>query len=82
MTLHVKDPDAHRLALAIAEETGETLTRAVTLALQERYERLQRRRGKASLEELLAIARRASALIKGPYPEHAELLYGEHGLPK
>jgi hypothetical protein len=37
-TLNVKDPEAHRLAQAIAEETGETLTRAVTEALRERYQ--------------------------------------------
>jgi hypothetical protein len=46
------DPEAHSLAEAIARETGETLTRAVTEALRERYERLQRRGEKASLEEL------------------------------
>jgi len=82
MSLNVKDPEAHRLAQAIAEETGETMTRAVTEALRERYERLQRRRGKASVEELLAIADRAAAHVQRPYVDHAELLYDEHGLPK
>lgn len=82
MTLNVKDPEAHRLAQAIAEETGETITRAVTEALRERYDRLQQRRSKASLEELRAIARRISSKVKRPYLDHAELLYDEHGLPK
>jgi antitoxin VapB len=82
MTLNVKDPDAHRLAQAIAKATGETLTRAVTESLRERYERLQRRRRKASVEELLAIARRASAQLKRPYLDHADFLYDERGLPK
>jgi Rv0623-like transcription factor len=50
--------------------------------LRERYERLQRRHGKASVEELLAIADRAAAHVKRPYVDHAELLYDEHGLPK
>jgi antitoxin VapB len=81
MSLNVKDPEAHRLAQAIAQETGETMTRAVTEALRERYERLQRRR-KATVEELLAIADRAAAHVKRPYVDHAELLYDEHGLPK
>ena len=81
-SLNVKDPEAHRLAQAITQETGETITRAVTQALRERYERLQSRRRKASVEELLAIAQRASAGVKGPYIDHAELLYDEHGLPK
>lgn len=82
MTLNVKDPEAHRLAQAIAEETGETITRAVTEALRERYDRLQQRRSRASLEELRAIARRISSKVKRPYLDHAELLYDEHGLPK
>ena len=37
MSLNVKDPEAHRLAQAIAKTTGETLTRAVTESLRERY---------------------------------------------
>jgi antitoxin VapB len=82
MTLSIKDPEAHRLALAIAKETGETMTRAVTEALRERYERLQSRRGRASVEELLAIAKRASAQVKRPYLDHAEFLYDERGFPK
>ena len=82
-SLNVKDPEAHRLAQAIARETGETMTRAVTNALRERYERLQRRRAKASVEELRAIAGRAAVHVKRPYVDHAELLYyDEHGLPK
>jgi antitoxin VapB len=82
VNLNVKDPEAHRLAEAIARETGETMTRAVTEALRERYERLHRRRNKASVEELRAIAQRAAAHVKRPYLDHAELLYDEHGLPK
>jgi len=82
MTLNVKDPEAHRLAQAVAKATGETITQAVTEALRERYERLQRRRRKASVEELLAIAKRASAQVKRPYLNHAEFLYDERGLPK
>jgi antitoxin VapB len=82
MSLNVKDPEAHRLAAAIARETGETITRVVTEALRERYERLQNRRGKATVEELLAIAKRASTNVKGPYLDHADFLYDEHGLPK
>ena len=38
--------------------------------------------GKASVEELRAIAGRAAAHVKRPYLSHAELLYDEHGLPK
>ena len=80
--LNVKDPEAHRLARAIAEETGESLTRAVTEALRERYQRIQDRKAKASLAELHAIAVRAAKFVKRPYVDHAELLYDENGLPK
>lgn len=82
MSLNVKDPEAHRLAQAIARATGETMTHVVTEALRERYERLLKREGKASVEELLAIAQRASAQVKRPYLDHAEFLYDERGLPK
>jgi len=81
-SLNVKDPEAHRLARSIAELTGETITLAVTEALRERYERLQKRRGKASIGELLAIADRCAAHIRGPYADHTEFLYDERGLPK
>jgi antitoxin VapB len=82
MTLNIKDPEAHRLAAAISEITGVSMTRAVTDALRENYERLQSRRSKATVEELLLIAKRASAHSKGPFVDHADLLYDEHGLPK
>jgi len=82
MSLNIKDPEAHRLARAISRVTGENVTRAVTEALRERYARIERRKGKASVEELLAIADRAAAHVKRPYADHAELLYGENGLPK
>jgi antitoxin VapB len=82
MGLNIKDPEAHRLAQAIAEATGETMTHIVTEALRERYRQLQSHRSKASVEELLAIAARAAARVKSPYLDHAELLYDERGLPK
>lgn len=80
--LNVKDPEAHRLAQAIARATGETMTRAVTEALRERYERLQRRNPDTLAADLRAIAKRAAAHVQRPYIDHAELLYDEHGLPK
>ena len=80
MSLNVKDPEAHRLAQAIAKATGETMTGAVKEALRERYERLQTRSRKPPSTS--AIAKRASAQIKLPYLDHAEFLYDEHGLPK
>ena len=82
MSLNVKDPEAHRLAEAIARLTGDSLTRVVIDSLRERHAKLEKRRGKASLAELMAIARRASRTVKLPYINHAELLYDDYGLPK
>ncbi len=80
--LNIKDPEAHRLAAAIAQETGETMTHVVTEALRERFERLPSRQRKAGVEELRAIAERAGAAAQGPYLDHGDFLYDERGLPK
>ena len=82
MSLNIKDPEAHCLAQAIARATGESMTRVVIEALRERYAKIEHRKGKASVQELLAIADRAAAHVKHPYANHAELLYDENGLPK
>ena len=82
MSLNIKDPEAHRLAQAIAQETGQSLTRVVVESLRERHAQIEKRNGKASLAELMAIAKRASRAVKRPYVEHGQLLYDERGLPK
>ena len=82
MSLNIKDPEAHRLAQAIAQVTGETMTRVVTEALRERYERTRKGDPEALAADIRAIAKRAAAHIQHPYLDHAELLYDEHGLPK
>lgn len=43
MALNIKDPEAERLAAEVAALTGETKTRAVRVALEERLGRLARR---------------------------------------
>jgi antitoxin VapB len=82
MSLSIKDPEAHRLAQAISHATGESMTRVVTEALRERWSKIERRKGRASVEELLQIADRAAANVKAPYADHADLLYDENGIPK
>jgi antitoxin VapB len=82
VSLNVKDPEAHRLAQAIARETGESLTKVVVESLRERRAKIEKRNGKASLADLMAIAKRASRAVKRPYVEHGQLLYDERGLPK
>jgi antitoxin VapB len=51
-------------------------------ALRKRYQRLQSRRQRATVEELLTIAKAISAHASRPYLDHAALLYDERGLPK
>ena len=58
------------------------MTHVVVQALRERHAEIERRKGRASVEDLLAIAGRAAALVKRPYPDHADLLYDAQGLPR
>lgn len=81
-TLNIKDPEAHRLAAAIAHETGESLTRVVTESLRERLNRLPRHRRKATAEELKAMAHEVAKRVRRPHVDHAQLLYDKSGLPK
>lgn len=83
MTLNIKDPEAHELAQALAKETGETMTRAVTEALRERLARVRRReRPEARAQELVAIGRRCAKALKGKPVDHGKLLYDGRGIPK
>jgi antitoxin VapB len=83
MSLNIKDPAAHELARKLAEQTGETMTRAVTEALRERLARVTRaRKSNATTDDLLAIGRRCAATLKGKPVDHGSLLYDDRGLPK
>jgi len=83
MSLNIKDPEAHKLAQLLARETGESMTAAVTQAIRERLEAVRRRRQRDRTRAALsAIAKRGAEIFKGPYIDHAELLYDEKGLPK
>lgn len=83
MALNIKDPQAYKLAKALQQQTGETLTHAVTEALRERLERVRRRgKAEATAADLLAIGRRCARVRKGQKVDHGTLLYDERGLPK
>lgn len=82
MTLNIKDSETDRLARRLAKLTGESLTDAVGRALRERLDREERRRGRASLAELMAIARRyASRPVVDNRTADDILGYDERGLP-
>ena len=71
------------MARRLAAITGETLTKAVEVAIRDRLEREERRRGRASAEHLLAIARRYAARPVVDDRSADEILgYDERGLPR
>lgn len=83
MGLNIKNEETCRLVAQLAELTGETMTRAVTVALQERLQREKRRRNRVGIAEtLMHIAHRcASRPMLDPRSPDDLLGYDEHGLP-
>jgi antitoxin VapB len=83
LSLNIKNPRTHALARDLAALTGENVTEAVTVAIQERLQRLEREDEQALVERALEIGRDCAARL-GQYRfvDHAELLYDERGLPK
>lgn len=82
MGLNIKNERVEKLAKEVAGETGETLTAAIQVALEERLARLHRNR---DIEER---RRRIREIVEsfGPVPagvtsDHSDL-YDEWGLPK
>ncbi len=84
MGMNIKDPEAHRLAQELAAMTGETLTRAVTESVRERLTRLQGEKRGDLAARLLAIGEDCARRLPEPYrsTDHADLLYGDDGLPR
>jgi antitoxin VapB len=83
MALSIKDPEADRLARELAEQTGETLTEAVVLALRERLARQRRRRSAPTRRERLRALResmRELPVLDARSPDEI-LGYDENGLP-
>lgn len=84
MALSIKDEKADRLARELARRTGESLTEAVTRALEERLKRVAPRKRDAQLVRRLNEIARQSAALAGDDPRsHEEIIgYDEHGLPR
>lgn len=83
MSLNIKNEETHQLAAQLAQLTGETLTRAVTIALKERLEREKRRRNRTGVAAaLMQIAQRCASrpVLDNRSPE-AIIGYDEHGIP-
>lgn len=83
MALNINNEETRRLAVELAELTGETMTGAITIALRERLER--QREIQERLRNMRAISKRCAAMIRNDWPsavEHGDFLYDEQGLPK
>lgn len=87
-SLNLKNDEAYRLARELSERTGESMTKAVVIALQERLDRLKKEKEKETesefVERIMAIARGCREEWSEPYrsTDHADLLYDERGLPR
>lgn len=88
--LNIKSAEARRLAEQLAEESGESITRAVTEALRLRLGSLRRTRALAS-DSLRDREREFYALIGGSRArwrdallsaDHSDLLYDNRGMPR
>lgn len=84
MALNIKNKETYGLIEKLAKTTGENMTEAVTKAVRERLERLQRRRDKGLAERLLRIGKDCAAHLdhNSRTIEHGDLLYDEKGLPR
>ncbi len=87
MSLNIKNGDAERLARQLAAATGESVTRAVTIAVRERLDRLQHQHVVAKeqrADRIRVIASDAAGRWAEPYrsADHGDLLYDDAGLPR
>ncbi|HSP37694.1 MAG TPA: type II toxin-antitoxin system VapB family antitoxin [Frankiaceae bacterium] len=86
MSLNIKNAEAAELARRLAAATGESVTRAVTVAVRERLDRLQSQdhdRTALRRARLSEIAHDAARHWVEPYrsTDHGDLLYDDSGLP-
>ena len=84
MALSIRNQKAEKLARKLAAESGETLTQAITHALEERLERLRGSSAAPDLvEEILKISKRCSAIPDRDQRSSDEILgYDSAGVPK
>lgn len=83
MAINIKDPVTDQLAREVAAETGESITDAIRVALEERQERLRGRRKRADAHEsVMAIMERGRTRPTLDHRTPDEIIgYDENGLP-
>jgi antitoxin VapB len=88
MALHLTDPETDELVRALARETGETLTMAVSRAVKERLDRVKTKqvsddeRFLADIEKIVSGVRPKWRRGKKTGREMIQEMYDENGLPK
>jgi antitoxin VapB len=84
MALNIKDDRTDLLAREVAKQTGESLTEAIRVSLEERLQRLSgRRRASSRMEKLHEILARVDSLPRLDHRSEDEILgYDERGLPR
>jgi antitoxin VapB len=84
LAISIKSPEADRLARQLAAATGETITVAITIAMRERLDLVERKRMNktALLEEIRAISHHCASLpVLDSRSEDEILGYDENGIP-
>lgn len=87
MGLNIKNAETEELARELSAVTGESITRAVTVAVRERLDRVRARDDRDAAvprARIRDIARDAAVRWVEPYrsEDHGDLLYDEAGLPR
>ena len=84
MALNIRNAETEQLATELAQLTGRTKTEAVTEAIRDHLERLQRERsGRTLADELDEIGRRCAKLPVRDGRAADEILgYDENGVPR
>jgi len=86
MALNIKNPETYRLAKELANETGLSMTAAVTEAVRERLKALRAEHGAGQIDVERAMA--LLQVIRDRMPpgyldqDFDEILYDEMGAPK
>ena len=84
MPISIRNVKVEALARDIAGRTGETMTKAIVIALEERLAKLRSpRETHAAARQLLSVARRINRRrTRDARTPEAILGYDEHGLPR
>jgi antitoxin VapB len=84
MAINIKDPRTDELAREVARQSGESLTEAIRVALEERLQRLTgRRRAATRREKLYEILHRVDVLPRVDERSEEEILgFDEQGIPR